>query len=275
MLRDRALWKTTAGKWLGWLIVVVTAQQIVVLILATQPNDAFHSMLSGLVSLPSSILACSICLMVAPKTPLPRVWRLFGLAILCLLLGDVNWVILQSVLQLSPYPSLSDVFYIAVMFIFGWGLLLLPQTRLSRLERIRVLLNIGVAVITAGTLLWVFLLAQIIKNQNPWLETLISIAYPVVDLALLAIALFAFFRPSEQILRREITFLLLGVAFLTIADVGFAWANAHKIQADNLITDGFWSWFSLCIAVAAVNNLKAKPSSPTQYSPNTPRSPCL
>src|SRR5262245_3471561 len=60
-----------------------------------------------------------------PRRPLP--WLLLALALLLLTAGDTTYLVLTQVLGESrPFPSLSDVFYLATYpFLIG-GLLLLP-----------------------------------------------------------------------------------------------------------------------------------------------------
>jgi hypothetical protein len=77
--------------------------------------------------------------------------------------------------------SQADIFFLAFYPLFAMGVLFLPMAKLAIRERIKVLLDIGIVVITAAMLLWVFLIRPIFQagmgNAMPT-----SISYPILDL---------------------------------------------------------------------------------------------
>jgi hypothetical protein len=66
---------------------------------------------------------------------LRRAWLLLGICSLLNFIGDVIWSYIEIVLQVSPFPSAADVFYLLFYPVALWGLLVLPGAPVSRGER--------------------------------------------------------------------------------------------------------------------------------------------
>ena len=62
--------------------------------------------------------------------------------------------------------SQADILFLAFYPLFAMGVLFLPMVKLAIRERIKVLLDIGIVVITAAMLLWVFLIRPISSGQH-------------------------------------------------------------------------------------------------------------
>src|SRR5258706_909543 len=83
------------------------------------------SLIANLLSFAPSILASVLAWRVAAEkslsAPLRRAWFILGVSFLMFLIGNLIWAYLEVVLQVEPFPTLADVFYIAFYPLGLWG----------------------------------------------------------------------------------------------------------------------------------------------------------
>jgi PAS domain S-box-containing protein len=120
------------------------------------------------------------------KPTTPRAWRFIAAGTALFIVGD-NLYTFRSQIQHSSamFPSYVDVVYLAMYPTMIIGLALMVRCR-TRRERAAV---IDAAIITAamGLLAWVILIAPYLTGSMATLARLTSIAYPMADVALLAV----------------------------------------------------------------------------------------
>jgi len=135
-----------------------------------------------------------------PRRRLP--WLLVALALLVFTVGDATWIVLTQFLhQDNPFPSIADVFYLAMYPLLVAGLLLLPRSSTGR-DRAGIL---DALVLTAGLglLSWIFLINPYLRDETLGsVEKLTSIAYPLSDILFLAAAawLITAVRPTPTVI---------------------------------------------------------------------------
>ena len=151
----------------------------------------------------------------AKSKHLAAAWEIICLAVLSYTIADILWGILELGLRQEPFPSISDVFYLAYYPLLLIGVLLLPVTTTTSEEKINRALDIGI-VLVAGTLgYWIFLLEPMtVSNSSlPLLNQIILLAYPVGDLVLFCGLLLIINNLSEQF--NPLTVLLLTASLVT------------------------------------------------------------
>ena len=231
---------STVGLFLGALLAVLVAtlfghaivpgaalyqrvlSQAAVLALGTLAK-AFYLLLATWVA---SLNASSFERGSAPR----RAWRLLSLGLCAFFLGQASIAVYQLALGVeTPYPSVADVFWL-----IGYPLLVVALVSFvrsytesgfpvgSRAER--TWLAVGVAVVAA--LVEAPLLRPLVTTPAPWLEKLLNLTYPLVDLVLLV--------PTALLIRIALRFrggavwrvwaaILAGFVFICAADILFAW----------------------------------------------------
>lgn len=125
-------------------------------------------------------------------------WMLLFLFQLAYTLGDGFWYLYDIVLQQSPSASLADLFYLLSYPLFLAGVIALPSVRFSANDRIKLLLDTSIVLISAIIIYWSLIIAPTI-NANLGTDPAImflSVAYPVMDLVLL-------FALIDLLLRRQ------------------------------------------------------------------------
>jgi signal transduction histidine kinase len=150
-----------------------------------------------------------------------------------------------------PFPSIADPIYLAVYPSVIAGLLMLLYRR-SPGRDIASLIDSLIVTIGLGTLSWIYLMAPYATDAELGMSTkLISMAYPVMDVLLLAVAV----RLAVSAGRRGLSFLLLtvGIVALLITDAIYGWLLLHGGYETGGLLDGGWIVFYGLLGAAALH----------------------
>jgi hypothetical protein len=114
-------------------------------------------------------------------------WMMMALSRLSFTIGDGIWAYTELVLHESPFPSLADYFYILSYPLFLFGILILPSIKFTSSERLKMVLDTGIVMISAVLVFWSLIIAPTIQDSADVdvLTLMLSVAYPVMDLILL------------------------------------------------------------------------------------------
>jgi signal transduction histidine kinase/DNA-binding response OmpR family regulator len=150
-------------------------------------------------------------------------WIMLAVSRLAFTMGDTIWAYMELVLHESPFPALSDYFYLISYPLFLLGILLLPCMKFTSTERLKMMLDTAIVLIAAVLIFWSFIIAPTIEQSEGTdiLTLTLSVAYPVMDLIL-------FFALAELLLRRiqlpglnPLLLLAGGIIVLIITDALF------------------------------------------------------
>jgi diguanylate cyclase (GGDEF)-like protein/PAS domain S-box-containing protein len=233
----------------AWLVYVLTGA-IATLVFLFIPGMRIGGLLNLIaVSSPIVILVALRLNHVDYKLP----WVLIALGQTLFVTGNVityNYRRLFS--EQLPYPSIGDAFYLSVYPCLFLGILLLIRHRRRGGDRSSAIdsLIVGIGV---GALSWVFLIAPYTHASSLTTgQMLVSIAYPLMDLMLVAGAI----RLAVGGGQRNPAFFLLLAAVLTlfVMDAIHGWLGLHG-GYDNQTgyLEGGWAAFSLLFGAAALH----------------------
>lgn len=148
-------------------------------------------------------------------------WLLMALGQALYAGGDGVFILLQSFLGEAPSPSIADAFYLGYYPLFAVGLLLLPAIPLGRDERRDTALDIAIIMLSAGLLVWNFLIAPLsAEAEASLLSALITVAYPVFDLILFFFLIRMLFQPASH--TAATVLLQAGIALAIGADIAYS-----------------------------------------------------
>ena len=159
-----------------------------------------------------------------------------------------------------PFPSLADPFYLAMYPCLVAGLVVLMRAAQPARDRGAVI-DALVVTIGVGTLVWVFLMAPYAHDgQLTLLTKLVSLAYPAMDLLVLAIA-------ARLVLRGGLhgpagSMLAAGLVALMATDSVYGWISLHAGYDTGNLLDGGWIAFYLLLGTAALHPSMARLSEP-------------
>lgn len=167
---------------------------------------------------------------------------LLGLALLIVLVSQINWLIAFLTLHpFPPFPALQDYIYFGFYPCLILAILSLPTRQISGLARVRILLDSLIVIVALATLCYYFWLAPILVNGEGTLAAkLVSGAYPLLDLVLAFCLLLVIFRSSESGLRPILIMLSIAVILLFIGHIFHLQELLFHTQGQNSWVNGGW-----------------------------------
>ena len=167
----------------------------------------------------------------------PLIWWCFAIGQLLFVIGDVVYAVIDVVLHQRPFPSVADGFSLAGYPVLAVGLLIMIRGRISGRDRAG-LIDAAIIATGLGLLSWTFLMKPIAADPSLTLpERLISLAYPLGDVLLLAMTARLATSPGG----RTVAYRLLGGALVLLlgGDLGYAVLNLVSSYEGGLIDAGW------------------------------------
>ena len=187
-------------------------------------------------------------------------WRLLAPGGLCYWIADSLWFYYESVLGISPFPSLADLAYLAYYPLTLAGLLHFVRPREARTERLQHWLDLAIIAIGAGTLVWYFLLWPMAQeSQTSLFERLLTQAYPLGDTVLLVGVTAIALKWRRHRSGAPIAWLLLGMLFFFLGDTRFAHENFQDTYVTGGFTDALYLLSYSLITFAAFLEFRTRP----------------
>jgi diguanylate cyclase (GGDEF)-like protein/PAS domain S-box-containing protein len=184
-------------------------------------------------------------------------WTCFALGFAFFWLGDLYTYTYPLVLNRDvPFPSLGDGAYLAVYPALMAGLLILQRRRTQRGERGSA---IDAAIMTVGLALpsWIWLTAPYIHDHS--LSTagrLVSVAYPLADVLLLAVAVRLALDGGQR--RPAFHLMSASIICLLLTDFVYGLMILHGTYDHQLWLDAGWIGFYLLWGAAALHPSMSK-----------------
>ena len=178
-----------------------------------------------------------------PHQRLP--WMLFAAAQVSFVVGDLLYYAFDF-----TFPSVGDVFYLAVYPLLVAGLLILIRARSAGRDR-GSLLDASVITVGLGLLAWVFLIEPYTHLEGLGaLERVLSIAYPFMDVLLLAVAA----RLAMDSGTRSPSFYLIGLGIVSLlaTDSVYGYIELHSGYGQGGLLDAGWLAYYLLWGTAAL-----------------------
>jgi diguanylate cyclase (GGDEF)-like protein/PAS domain S-box-containing protein len=185
-----------------------------------------------------------------PSYALP--WWLFALGLALYWMGDVYTYSFPQVLHVQvPFPSVGDAVYLAVYPVLMVGLALLVRRRNPDGDQ-GSLIDAGIMTLGLAVLSWTLLIAPYLNDPSLGLAAkLVSVAYPVGDILLLAAAIrLALDRGKHQPAFRLLTASLVS---LLVTDFVYGVLTLHRAYHHQLALDLGWMTYQLLWGAAALH----------------------
>jgi diguanylate cyclase (GGDEF)-like protein len=194
-----------------------------------------------------------------------RIWLMFAAGTATWSTGDVIYTYYQFHLDLDPYPSPADIFYLAAYGLLIPGLLLLVR-RQSTVGGTTAMLDASIVATSVGLLFWSLVIQPIIGDNSLTTTTkLISLAYPAADGLMLAIVVRIL--AGGGLRSASARLLVAAVVLLLGSDVAYSIVTAHT-SYDGGIFDLGWLlsyvlWAAAALHTSAGAKLSARHSAPS------------
>ena len=190
-----------------------------------------------------------------PREP----WLWFAAGLMSFLTADVIYYLLELVHpEGPPFPNVADFFYLMMYPLMIVGLTKMVRAVSPGRDTASFIDAAVVAIAMFGTL-WVLFVDTVWSTEaNSTEALLVSLAYPVMDVALFAVA--ARLVVSVHLRHPPFAFILLALASLAIADTGYGIFLANGTFRTGLFIDAFWLTFYVGFGAAALHPAMSTPA---------------
>ncbi|MFI1166786.1 EAL domain-containing protein [Streptomyces sp. NPDC020801] len=178
-------------------------------------------------------------------------WLLFALSSAMAALGNAVWGWYEVVLDKPvPSPSYADLFFLCFAPPAIVGLLVLAKRPTNKAGWVCLALDAWLIGGSLLTLSWSLALAQAAKFDGPSVaHTALSLAYPLLDIALVSMVLALHFRRS-RVNRTAVNTAIGGLALTVVSDALFTSPLLHNNYHSGQLLDAGWFAGSLLLAYA-------------------------
>ena len=179
-----------------------------------------------------------------------RAWMLILTGLMSFLAGDIVYYILDATSDSTPFPSPADALYLAMYPLVILGLLRLIR-QIAPGRDWPSLLDAAIAAVGTFAVLGVLVIDTYVADGSlEWAGRVISVCYPVMDVALVAVAV----RLVGVVPLRRPAFALLaaGLCSLLVADTIYGVLNSAGSFETGGFADLFWLGFYVLIGAAAL-----------------------
>jgi PAS domain S-box-containing protein len=200
-----------------------------------------------------------------------RAWRMFALGLTLFVAGDVITYNYQALFHRPlPFPSVGDALYLAVYPCLILGFLSLVRGRNPGRDTVA-LIDSLIITIGLGLVSWITLMAPYAHDPTLSLGSkLVSIAYPLMDLMVLAVAVRLFVGSGRR--SPALTLLFVAVVSLFVTDSVYGWYLLHGGYEPGSLLDGGWLLFYLLCGAAALHpTIRALDQPARRSEPRRPR----
>jgi signal transduction histidine kinase len=201
----------------------------------------------------------------------PLAWYLMAVGQLSFVVGDAILYTYEWVLHLeAPFPSVADAFYLAFYPLLAAGLLLLVRGRAPGRDWAS-LIDATIITTGVGMVSWVFLIGPNVRVPGLALfPRLVSIAYPLGDVLLLAVAVRLWRTGGHGAVASRL--FGVGLAALLVGDTVYGLGLLNGNWQVGGPVDAIWYVYYIGVGLAALHPSMVSLSEPTTVSTRLTRS---
>ncbi len=163
-----------------------------------------------------------------------RTWLVLAVALGLSGSGDVVYLMYDVLGRATPYPSIADVLYLASYPVMAAALVQMTRRRTVGLDSTS-LIEAGIVTAVVADLFWEFMIRPLSGSGQTPLEEIVSTAYPMLDILLLAVAVRLIFAAP---FRSRAGALVLGALVLQlVGDTFYGLGSLHGWYSDGSVSD--------------------------------------
>ena len=189
-----------------------------------------------------------------PAHSLP--WLLIALGQFLLVAGDITWAWYENVAQIAtPFPSPADALYLMGYPVMAAGILLFVHHRSAGKDR-NGLIDAACITLSLGILAWIFLMEPYASDPAlTGLEKVISVAYPLANVAILAVLTRLILSTSLRSvpLRMLVGAFILQLIADSIYGTQLLLTGTYGQGFSDFLTNGFWLGMYALLAMASLH----------------------
>jgi diguanylate cyclase (GGDEF)-like protein len=239
-----------------YLLVGVAATLVFFLLPPHWQNPAFDLIgLSGVVAI--------VVGTIRNKPQNPWAWYFMALGQFMFVAGDMIWTYYEEIVhKTSPFPSVADVSYLAAYVPLLIGLAMVVRARRPGHD-LSSLIDAAIIAVAAAIASWIFLMAPQIGTAGASVkETIVSLAYPMADILLIAVMASLVFSTDM----RAFSYRLISASLIALitADSLYTFASIHDWYATGSPIDAGWLLSYVLWGTAALHPSMRKLTEPSK-----------
>ena len=193
--------------------------------------------------------AAAVCLLGAPAGE-RRAWALIAGALACWAVGNTYWTFFLVDLDSPPYPSVSDVFWLAFYPPVYLALVLLLRSRV-RAYRVSLALDGAIGALAVGAVATAVVFGRVVATDaGSLLGTVTNLTYPLADMLLVAMVAGALALTGWRG-DRAWAWLAVGFVVFGASDSLYLYQVAGGTYTEGTLVDLGWPAAAVLLAVAA------------------------
>jgi signal transduction histidine kinase len=198
----------------------------------------------------------------------PHAWLFVAGGIFMFWIGDSLWAVYE-IAGRNPYPSPADFFYLAGYPLIAAGLVVATRRRMPILET-QAPIDTAIVAVSALLAVWFYVIAPTLADSTLSLtEKVVTIAYPVLDVIVLAVALRFVMGRSWNV--TALRLLVLGLGLTLFGDMLYSLDVESRLTNQIYIVDTMLLAGVLLIGLAALHPsmtaLTAEGAEPEERTP--------
>ncbi len=256
VLRSQFLWICSIG---GSLIIISTLYMVNVSVGIENFSNTIS--LPAYTIIPGTLVILSIWAVTKSETikELPRKALIFlMLSFLCWFLAEQTWNLYEHVIEIDPYPSIADFFYLAAPLFMFISLTIFLKSTEKKISKIQIFFSSVIALIV---LIPSLVFTVDFETETHLLEIIVGAAYPIADSILLvpAVITILFLIGNKRsffwfmILSGIITMLAADTIFLFLV-VNDGYVDGHPV--DILWVSSYTIWMFMMFFIITESNAK-------------------
>jgi two-component system cell cycle response regulator len=251
--------------WMAYLITGFLGIGSYYLTVALAAPPFLRVILYCLVSASAAVAVFYGCTCNRPRVWLP--WVLLGLSQVVYAAADTSFYVSHYILGSTAYPALADVLYLSHYPLLVGGLISLIRLRTPGWDLPSVL-DAALLAVVGGMLSWLYLIAPQAQADSPMLIKVVSVGYPMMDLAMFAVALRLVLGQGS----RPVPFFLLSanLALFVGADSIYVVQQLNGTYSAGNFLDLMWLAGNLALGAAALHPTMGRVGEPSREIPTGP-----
>jgi diguanylate cyclase len=194
-----------------------------------------------------------------------RAWYFVAAGLSSFLTADIVYYLLELSTDTAPFPSIADAFYLGMYPIMIVGLIMLLRS-VSPGRDVAGLIDAALITVATFAVLGILVMDTYLEsNSISFMEQLISISYPVMDVALVAVA--ARLVAAAQLRQPTFALMVTGLFSLMVADTIYGILNVAGNFQTGGFADAFWLGFYSLIAAGALHPSMGQQIAPRPVTP--------
>jgi hypothetical protein len=153
-------------------------------------------------------------------TPMGRSWALIGFGMALIAFGEGAWGFQEQILGREVNsPAVADIGYLGFYMPVFLGLLTMPQAPVTGLHRLRLMIDVAIVVGAISVVSFHFLILPLVEQSGAsTLGDVISVAYPILDLVIVAAAIVVLLRGRRNLTNASVALLTAGFVCIAFSD---------------------------------------------------------